>query len=162
GCPNAMITVWSMFCRLLSLSALLVLGAVPAMAQALPDNRPPEICRVTTNESMPELQARKQRLETAIANKGGTDARKDPGQELRKMQEDLLEVVAWIECAQVNAQPEIAVARRRSVAPSAVAATPPELVEVTTYYATNRNPTPQNSEPSKAYGNETESALHYG
>ena len=152
-----------MFCRLLSLSALLVLAAAPARAQALPDNRPPEICRVTTNESMPELQARKQRLERAIAEKGGPDARKGPGQELRKMQEELMEVVTWIECAQVNAQPEIAMARRRSVAaPRPVEATPPDLVEVTTYYATNRNPTPQNSEPSKAYGNETESTLHYG
>jgi esterase/lipase superfamily enzyme len=156
-----MFTVWSMFCRLLSLSALLVLAPAAAQAQALPDNRPPEICRVTTTETLPELQARKQRLERAIADKGGPDARKDPGKELRKMQEELIEVVTWIECAQASAQPEIAVARRRSVSPRPVEAQP-ALVEVTTYYATNRNPTPQNSEPSKAYGNETESTLHYG
>jgi esterase/lipase superfamily enzyme len=148
-----------MFGRLLSLSALLVLAAASAQAQPLPDNRPPEICRVTTTETLPELQAHKQRLERAIANKGGPDARKDP--ELRKLQEELIDVVTWIECAQASAQPDIAVARRRSVVLRGAEA-PAELVEVTTYYATNRNPTPGNSEPSKAYGSEVEAALHYG
>ena len=149
-----------MFSRLLLILGVLALAATCAQAQPLPDNRPPEICRVTTKETLQELQARKQRLERAIADKGGPDARKDPGQELRKMQEELIEVVTWIECAQA-VQPEIAAARRRSVMPRG-AETRPELVEVTTYYATNRNPTPQNSEPAKAYGSEAESTLHYG
>jgi esterase/lipase superfamily enzyme len=152
--------VRSMFSRLLLILGVLALAATCAQAQPLPDNRPPEICRVTTNETLPELQARKQRLERAIADKGGPDAKQGPGQELRKMQEELLEIVVWIECAR-GLQPDPMVARRRGIA-ARPAEAPADVVEVTTYYATNRNIAKGSSEPAKVYGPELETTLHYG
>ena len=148
--------------RLLLILGLLALGATCARAQAVPDYRVPEVCRVTSNETVPELQARKQRLERAIAGKGGPDAKQGPGRELRKMQEELLEIVVWLECAR-GTQAEPAMARRRGVVMQGrEGQLAPEVVEVTTYYATNRNVAASNSEPAKTYGTELETALHYG
>jgi esterase/lipase superfamily enzyme len=144
--------------RMLLVLGLLALGALHARAQPLTENSVPAICKVTTNETLAQLKARKERLERAIAAKGGPDARSDPGHQIRKMQEQLLQVVAWIACTQ-EAQPELAVARRRGVSMRAPAAT--DVVEVTTYYATNRDPQ-RASDPADAYGTKLGTALHYG
>jgi esterase/lipase superfamily enzyme len=133
-----------MFSRLLLVCGSLVLMTTWAQAQPLAENSIPDICRMTGNETLPELQARKQRLDRAIAEKGGVDAR-NPGPELRKLQEELLEVVAWIQCAG-GTQAEVAGG----------------IVEVTTYYATNRNVAKGSNEPAKVYGVEVENELHYG
>jgi esterase/lipase superfamily enzyme len=77
------------------------------------------------------------------------------------MQEELLEVVAWIACAQ-DARLEVAAApRRRGVTVRALNAPATDVVEVTTYFATNRNPQ-QGSDPAKAYGTMLGTELHYG
>lgn len=154
--------VWSMFSRLLFASGLLALGASGALAQPIMANRVPDICRMTTNETLSELEARKERLERAIAARGGPDARNDPRHELRKMQEELMQVVAWVEC-QREAQASAAAPRRRGItvrsaeAPAAAA----DVVEVTTYYATNRN-AQQTADPANAYGTQLETQLSYG
>jgi esterase/lipase superfamily enzyme len=148
-----------MFGRLLFGLGLLALGAVGALAQPVAENRPPDICQVTTNETLSELEARKERLERALAARGGPDARKSP--DLRKLQEELLEVVAWIACVD-DARPEVAaVPRRRGVAVRALGAAGADVVEITTYYATNRNPQ-RSREPAKAYGTKLGVELHYG
>jgi esterase/lipase superfamily enzyme len=153
--------VWPMLGRLLFALGLLAFPAPWAQAQPVAGNRVPDLCRVTTNETLPQLQARRERLERAIAAKGGPDAPAGPRQELRKLQEELLEVVAWLECAR-EAQPEVAVAaRRRGVAVRALEPPSADVVQVTTYYATNRNPL-QGREPAKAYGTELGTTLHYG
>ena len=157
-----MSAVSSMFARLLFVSGLLVLGASGAMSQPVLGNSVPDMCRVLTNETLPELEARKQRLEAAIAAKGGPDARNDPTHELRKMQEELMQLVAWIECRRES--PAEASAPRRRGLTMRSAEPPPaanDVVEVTTYYATNRN-AQANADPANVYGTELEAGLHYG
>ena len=146
--------------RLLLVLGLLALGALDARAQPVAENRVPDICKVTTNETLPQLKARQESLERAIAAKGGPDARSDPGHAIRKMQERLLQVVAWIACAQ-EAQPELAVARRRGVSVRALHPPAADVVEVTTYYATNRNPQ-RSADPASIYGTKLGTALNYG
>jgi esterase/lipase superfamily enzyme len=151
-----------MFGRLLFVCGSLMVWASWAQAQPVAENRIPEICRLPANEGLPELRARKQRLETAIAAKGGVDARSG-GAELRKLQEELLEVVAWIECAG-GTQVEVTAVRKRGMA-MRNAEPPPaggDVVEVTAYYATNRNVAKGSNEPAKIYGGEVENELHYG
>jgi esterase/lipase superfamily enzyme len=150
-----------MFGRLLFVLGLLAHLAPSVQAQPVAENRVPDLCRVTTNESLTDLQARKERLERAIAARGGRDATSGPRQELRKLQEELLEVVAWLECAR-ETQPEVATAaRRRGVAVKAPEGPAADVVEVTAYYATNRNPV-QSREPANAYGTELGTTLNYG
>jgi esterase/lipase superfamily enzyme len=83
----------------------------------------------------------------------GADARaKELRQSLRARQEDLLEVLFRIEC--IRAQPEAA-------SRSPFKRRPADVLEVTTYYATNRKQT-GSAEPAKVYGGVFESTLHYG
>jgi len=150
-----------MFGRLLFvLGWLLALGALDARAQPLAENRVPDICRARTNETLSELKARKERLERAIAARGGPDARRGSRREVRRLQEQLLQAVAWIACAQ-EPRREVTLARRRGVTPRALHVPSADVVEVTTYYATNRNPQ-RSSDPAKVYGVKLGTALHYG
>ena len=76
---------------------------------------------------------------------------------LRSSQEDLLKVVFQIECARAKAEPKPieTVVKRSPIKQQA------EVVEVTAYYATNRNQT-TSREPLKIYGADFEPMLRYG
>ena len=156
-----------MFGRLLMLMSALGLGAVLAYAQPSPERPLPEACQAVSSEALPELETRRQNLEREVTRqtaavertskdkdgRPGADARaKELRQSLRARQEDLLEVLFRIECIRV--QPEAASRspfKRRSA----------DVIEVTTYYATNRKQT-GSAEPTKVYGGVFESTLHYG
>jgi esterase/lipase superfamily enzyme len=103
------------------------------------------------------LEARRQILEREVARKSETKPgkshprAKEPEHALRKSQEDLLDVLFQIDCLKVQQAPEN---RRLVLAPKGV-------IEVTTYYATNRKQTAA-AEPAKIYGGEVASALQYG
>jgi esterase/lipase superfamily enzyme len=156
-----------MFGRLVLLMSALGLCADLAHAQPSPERPLPEACQAASAETLPELETRRQNLERDVARqttaaeriskdkdgKPGTDARtKEFGQSLRTKQEDLLEVLFRIEC--IRAQPDAA-------SRSPFKRRPSDVIEVTTYYATNRKQT-ESVEPGKVYGGVFESALHYG
>ena len=107
------------------------------------------------NETLQSLQTRKEGLEQELKRLG---ERQTPT--VRKVQEDILDVMFQIECLNVP-QPAML---KRSVAKRSVGgggAAPKELVEVTTYYATNRKRTDA-PEPVKTYGSNYEGNFHYG
>jgi esterase/lipase superfamily enzyme len=144
----------------------LIVGA--AQAQQLNPSAIPEPCRVASSEALPDLEKHKRRLEreiakaqekiTAVKDAPKGDARVATlKKSLRGSQEGLLKVVFQIECAHAKAEfkPTEMVARRGPVRPQT------EVVEVTTYYATNRNQT-ASREPLKIYGSQFEPALRYG
>ena len=148
-----------MFRLSLLLFAVLALGAALAQAQQQPNPLSiPEPCRVSTQKSLPELEKRRQRLESEVADgnsiKSGKPADK---KRLRASQEELLRVMFQIECA--RAQEELRSAD--AVAKRAPTAKRGDVIEVTVYYATNRNRI-DSTEPVKAYGTKLEQALHYG
>ena len=154
---------------------LTVLAALALSAHALQAQQPqqpnplaiPAPCRTAADEALPELEKRKQRLErevaqtqdkiAAIKDASREEARKALQTTLRGSQENLLKVVFQIECARAKAEtsPEPVVASRSPAAKKA------DVVEVTTYYATNRNET-ANSEPMKVYGVGRDLSMHYG
>jgi esterase/lipase superfamily enzyme len=147
-----------MFRRLLlSFVGALALGATCVQAQPVPDFLAPEVCRLAPGQRLEELEARKQRLERLIADEGGTNASEAPSRALRKSQEELLEVIFLIECARGT---EAASVTRRGI-PRSVTPAVNEVVEITTYYATNRNQA-RSSDPAKVYGADVEGTLHYG
>jgi esterase/lipase superfamily enzyme len=164
-----------MFGRLPLLIGALVLGAALAQAQpqaqslAAPGWPIPDACQVNPAEPVAELDKRKDSLEREVARqaaavernskradgKAGADA-KEPLQNLRVKQEELLEVLFRIECARTAALPQEPPSRapfgRR---------TDKDVLEVTTYYATNRKQTDR-TEPTKMYGSAVDSTLQYG
>ncbi len=156
-----------MYRSFLGLVAALALAAGAARAQQPHPFAVPEPCRAAANEALPELLKRKQRLErevaqarekiAAIKDASKGEARKAAETTLRGSQEDLLKMVLQIECARAKAQlsAEPAVVARSPAAKKA------DVIEVTTYYATNRNQT-ASSEPLKVYGTGREWSLHYG
>jgi esterase/lipase superfamily enzyme len=128
---------------------------------------------VGSAEPVAELERRKENLERDIVRqsaateraskrtdgKAGADAdarAKDVVQNLRVKQEELLEVLFRIECARTAALPQEPPSRtpfgRRA---------DKDVLEVTTYYATNRKQTDR-AEPAKIYGSGVESSLRYG
>src|SRR5262245_28686297 len=125
---------------------MLAVGAGAVQAQPSQAISGAEACRPAPNETLQSLQTRKNNLEQDLKRYGNQTT---PA--VRKMQEDLLEVMFQIDCmtAQETGLAKRSVAKR-SVTPSTTAA-PKQVVEVTTYYATNRNKQ-GGPEPVKMYG----------
>jgi esterase/lipase superfamily enzyme len=142
--------------QLLLVLGMLAIGVGAAQAQPSQALSGAEACRSTANETMQSLQARKSGLEQEL-KRLGTQA--TPA--VRKVQEDLLEVMFQIDCL---ATQEPVLARRsvtkRSVTPGGPN-TPKELVEITTYYATNRNQL-GGADPVKTYGTTYQGNFQYG
>jgi esterase/lipase superfamily enzyme len=125
----------------------------------------PEPCQAETPPDLPTLQKRRQSLETEIAAKklslGVKDSEKLPEtdarvQALRKVQENLLQVLLSIECQDIKQRLETEEAKTRYPAKQVDRA-----VQVTTYYATNRNLV-GGADPATLYGSKSEPKFHYG
>jgi esterase/lipase superfamily enzyme len=141
--------------QLLLILGMLAIGAGAAQAQPSQAISGAEACRSAANETQQSLQTRKNNLEQDLKRYGGQTT---PA--VRKMQEDLLEVLLQIEClAQEPVLAKRSVAAKRSVTPSPGA--PNQLVEITTYYATNRNKV-GGVEPAKVYGTSYQGNFQYG
>ena len=116
-----------------------------------------EACRPVANETLPSLQTRKNNLEQDLKRYGrAADASRaqDAGRHL-------LDVLFQIDCLTTN-EPALAkrsVSAKRSVTPAPGA--PKEIVDVTTYYATNRNKV-GGVEPAKVYGTTYQGNFQYG
>ena len=139
-----------MFKQLLLVASALALSTTVTNAQRLTDAN--ELaCKVAPDAALITLEGRRQILEKEIGRKsetkpGKSNARtKEQEQSLRKSQEELLDVLFQIDCLKVQRAPEN---RRLVLGPK-----PQGVIEVTTYYATNRK---QNAtaEPAKIYGGE--------
>jgi len=148
--------------RLLILSALM-LGPSAGQTQVAQAPDLPEPCRAGPKEDLATLENRKQRLEREIAEKTAAlppaaDPRsKSLSEALRKDHEQLINMVFQIECLTIQQpQPSPVLTRRAVKAPSAKS-----LVEITTYYATNRNRSGA-PEPAAFYGAKVEGTLEYG
>src|SRR5215468_11873964 len=137
---------------------MLAIGAGAAQAQPSQAISGAEACRPAANETLQSLQTRRSNLEQDLKRFG---TQTTPA--VRKMQEDLIEVIFQIDC--LNQEPVLAkrgVIAKRSVTPSpAGGGSPKQLVEVTTYYATNRNKV-GGPEPVKMYGTSYQSTFQYG
>jgi esterase/lipase superfamily enzyme len=149
--------------RLFVVMGIFALSSVGAYSQPSTKLGAPEICRAVSAEPLPVLQERRQILEREIARKMGEPAANskadkvassagspDADKTLRTNQEDLLEVIFDIDCLQARRQ-------TRGVQTSA----PNQVIEVSTYYATNRRLS-GSSEPMKVYGSEVNGRLEYG
>jgi esterase/lipase superfamily enzyme len=158
-----------MFGRLLILISALGLGAAPTYAQPTSGRPLPESCLVVDGAPLPELEARRQSLEAEVTRqtadverisqrKDGKVGAEAEGRtkDLRKKQEDLLEVLFRIDCLRLRLTPE-----PPSRLPFKRPAQTHDVMEVTTYYATNRKQT-SSAEPAKVYGGGFEPTFHYG
>src|SRR5262249_39706607 len=128
---------WTM----LSVVAVLVVWSVAAHGQTLQPPSVPSQCNVSPHAPLAELEQLKDRLEQDVARKTAAAARHANKQEndVRKIQEQLLDVMFQIDCVR-NVSPAARGFEPRSrgiaaPAPSAAA------IEVTTYFATNRKRT---------------------
>ena len=142
--------------------------AVVAQAQTVSTIAKPELCVSVPAESLKRLEERRQHLERDLASKRSATGATEEAQEkanpsLRKGQEELLQVLFRIECARsVQSVPVLEPAPRRTrEIRTAPASTREEVIEVTTYYATNRNRS-DSPEPAKVYGAEVEGKFQYG
>ena len=144
-------------CRLFLLLAASVVGTNVAHAQSSPGGVKPAPCQASSGEPLAELEKRRQTLEREVARKTaaktpeGAKNGKEVEENLRKSQEQLLEMLFQIDC--LKAPP----ATTRSISRAA----PDSVIEVTTYYATNRKKT-TSAEPTALYGPEAETTFHYG
>src|SRR5262245_47626773 len=148
------------------IASVLTIAATVAQAQTVSTVARPEFCVSVSTDSLKRLEARRHRLELEIASKPGAvdapeGAREKVDASLRGSQEELLQVLFRIECAR-SIQPvlEPPPRRTREITP-APAPTGAEVVEVTTYYATNRNRS-DSSDPAMVYGAEVEGKFQYG
>ncbi|HEX2336679.1 MAG TPA: alpha/beta hydrolase [Hyphomicrobiaceae bacterium] len=141
--------------QLLLFLGMLAIGAGAVQAQPSQAISGAEDCRSAANETLQSLQTRKTNLEQDLKRFGHQTT---PA--VRKMQEDLLEVLFQIECLTGN-EPVMA---KRSVAKRSVTPAPSaskDVVEITTYYATNRNKL-GGPEPVKMYGTNYQGNFQYG
>lgn len=149
-----------MFARLLLILSVLLLGPSAGQTQATKAPDLPEPCRAVVKDDLAALENRKQRLEREIAEKtAALPPTADPTSKtisasLRKNQEQLIDLVFQIECLTLQQRAEPVLTRR--AAPS-----PKNLVEITTYYATNRGRS-GSPEPAAFYGAKVEGTLEYG
>ena len=153
--------------RLLLSIGLLGLSVALAQAQPSPGRPIPEACQANPVETSAELEKRRQTLEREVSRQtaaiertpkskdgkaaGDAEAR---AKELRARQEDLLEVLFRLECSRAAGNGPEPPSRNPFKRPQ-------DLIEVTTYYATNRKPT-GSVEPANVYGAVFESTLQYG
>jgi esterase/lipase superfamily enzyme len=166
-----------MLTRLSLVAVALLFATGIAAAQPYFDPSLPEPCRETVKEDMKKLTQRQQRLERDVASKRAElglkgDAQPSPSdpraKSLRDRQAELLQVLFKIEClnAQLKLQPDQVTTRaprretRPPPAPSPKLGAEGGMVEVTTYFATNRNLI-GGAEPDKVYGGKADS-LRYG
>ena len=141
--------------QLLLILGMLAIGAGAVQAQPSAISGA-EACRPAANETLPSLQTRKNNLEQDLKRYGSQTT---PA--VRKMQEDLLDVLFQIDCLTTH-EPALArrsVSAKRSVTPAPGA--PKQIVDVTTYYATNRNKV-GGVEPAKVYGTTYQGNFQYG
>jgi esterase/lipase superfamily enzyme len=110
-----------------------------------------------------ELEQLKEKLEQDMARKTAAADRHANAQdnEVRKVQEKLLDVMFQIDCAR-NVSPAV---RSIEIQPRSRGITAPApstaAIEVTTYFATNRKRT-ANPEPAKFYGSDYQPAYEWG
>jgi esterase/lipase superfamily enzyme len=143
--------------RLLLILGVLAIGAGAVQAQPSQAIGGTEACRPAANETVQSLQTRKTNLEQDLKRFGSQTT---PA--VRKMQEDLLDVIFQLDCLTAN-EPVLArrsVSAKRSVTPAPGAASK-DVVEVTTYYATNRNKV-GGLDPVKMYGSNYQGNFQYG
>jgi esterase/lipase superfamily enzyme len=139
--------------RIASAILPLVLATASGQAQQVSDDAVvPEICLTASGETLSDLQKRRQQLEREVA----------ANPNLRKSQEELLEVIFRIECLS-GTQPVVSPQFRRGPGPHSASTpvAPGEVIEITTYYATNRVQG-QSSEPAKLYTSQVGDQLNYG
>jgi esterase/lipase superfamily enzyme len=141
--------------RFLTLAVVLVAAAGVAAGQTPPDAALPAPCSAEPPQDLPALEKRKEQLERRVRRSILPGTR-------RKRQEELLKVIFEIECLKSLEREEVVeileaprTALMRSVR------RPQNIVEVTTWYATNRSPS-GSTEPAKLYGLEVASGLTYG
>jgi esterase/lipase superfamily enzyme len=146
--PAAACLQW--LARTLFSGMALALAASQAHAQAAAEPPAPDVCHTVSAQSSGDLEALKQRLEREVAAKPND----------RKAQEALLDVMFRIECARKTEPAPALEAGRRSIAPRSPPP-PGEVIEITTFFATNRKPV-RSLDPTKMYGPELDSSLHYG
>jgi esterase/lipase superfamily enzyme len=148
--------------KTLSVVAVLIAWGAASYAQSRPTPHLPGQCDASPRAPLAELEQLKETLEREVARKTAEAAGQAKGQEkdLRKIQEQLLDVIFQIDC-QRNSEPSIRSVEpgaRGAAAPSAV---PAAAIEVTTYFATNRKRTAA-SETVKFYGSDFQPTYEYG
>jgi esterase/lipase superfamily enzyme len=140
--------------KLLLLCIALVLSADVGRAQTA---ETAEGCRTTPKKTLAVLEARREVLERELEQRSSAKTSKPAAKalerDLRQSQEELLEVLYQIDCLK-SASERAALKRARELAPQPV-------LEVTTYYATNRKPS-GNDAPANFYGSDRASAFQYG
>ena len=150
-----------MFVRLLLILSALLVGPSAGRTQGAESPNLPEPCRAAVKGDLTALESRRQRLEREVSEKTAalppaTDpSSKSIGEALRKNQEQLIDLVFQIECLTLQQRTASPVLKRRA------AASAKSVVEITTYYATNRNRSGA-SEPAGFYGAKVEGTLEYG
>jgi esterase/lipase superfamily enzyme len=147
---------------LLFILGVLALGAGAAQAQPSQAVSMIEECRPSANETLESLQTRKLVVERALEQerkRAETTKTAKPTPNLRKAQEDMIDVVFQIECLN-RLQPEM---QKRGVAKRSVGSggVKKDVVEITTYYATNRNRV-AGAEPVNSYGSDFLGKFEYG
>jgi esterase/lipase superfamily enzyme len=131
--------------------------ALPATARGQSDTALPEPCRQAVSGKLSSLEKRKESLEREIAVQTAAGAVSDKA--LRKAKDDLLRLLFEIECHQAKQALKEGPGATRG--PRAVRAAAGKVIEVTTYYATNRNRS-EKTEPDRRYGSKIAPTLHYG
>jgi esterase/lipase superfamily enzyme len=167
-------------CRLFSVFASLVICVGVGHAQPSPGGLTSAACQVSSTVPLSELEKRRQALERKVAHSRiinrikATLARlgilksksvvttpnvangaKGYDDDLRKSQEELLQVLFQIDCQRSKGHMPTGLEMSRSIQSVEPA------IEVTTYYATNRKRT-TNVEPAKLYGPRFQSTFEYG
>jgi len=139
-----------------TLLALPIVLALSSGAGAQPAFEP-ERCQQAHNEPLPQLEARRDALERALAGQQPSAPSKKEQRQLRDKQEQLLQVLFQIDCAK-SAPESVPAARVQRRAREF--ARKPAALEVTTYYATNRKAS--GSPGPNMYGTGIDPALQYG
>src|SRR5262249_33384427 len=183
--------IWweTMIGRLTLMLAALLLGTSPALTQWGASNTGtviPDECRLLTQEKLADLKKRKAKLEAEVTRRlalavgqRSSAAKHDPQvmpdstDDLRRYQEELLQLVFQIDCLERGKKLPPIASRSRGVArepggPAArssgeSASGPADVYEVPIYYATNRNRTGDEL-PTKLYGSDfaQDFTHHYG
>ena len=153
--------------RLVVFVALLGLTVCAGHSQSVTEIVLPGPCAAAANASLPALEVARERLEREVtadtfaleASGGKLRDENDPRvKKLRKTQEDLLRVLFEMDCVERQRR-RMEIAAKRGISSGATQAG--KVIEVTTYYATNRNRS-ASSEPAAVYGSKVGTVLHYG
>jgi esterase/lipase superfamily enzyme len=146
---------------LLGLLCVALVGLAGLEAQTLVETMPVVTCKRLTAEETATLQKRKESLETEIAKQTkimeAADKSAPAADALKRSQVSLLDVLFQLDCVptQETAAPTPRMGTSRSISSAS------NVIQVTTYYATNRKLT-GNADPVKFYGPGTDLGLKYG